>query len=118
MNYLWNVKKSKPLKTCCICNGFKTGECITIDDEKYHIGCIVELVNKPISYDRLLEIARKMHLWIFLHTSNEFEVYDELGLTDKENSLLGSSKGQFTIDDPEVVNHIKDVIEEIEGGKK
>lgn len=90
MNYLWNVKKGKPLKTCCICNGFKTGECITIDDEKYHIGCIAELVNKPISYDRLLEIARKMHLWIFLHT----------------------------IDDPEVVNHIKDVIKEIEGDKK
>ena len=33
---------------------------------------------------RLLQIARKMHLWIFLHSDNEDDVYKELGLTDKE----------------------------------
>lgn len=43
-----------------------------------------------IEYERLLEIAKKMHLWIFLNTSNEFKVYDELGLTDEENMILGS----------------------------
>ena len=43
-----------------------------------------------IEYERLLEIAKKMHLWIFLHSAYEFEVYDELGLTDEENLILGS----------------------------
>jgi len=41
--------------------------------------------------DRLLEIARKMHCWIFLHTYDEDEVYKELGLTPEENAILGSS---------------------------
>ena len=50
--------------------------------------------------DRLLNIARKMHTWIFLHTGNEKEVYDELGLTDEENVLLGYH-GQFILGDKE-----------------
>lgn len=45
---------------------------------------------RMISYDRLLELARKMHLWIFLHTADEFAVYKELGLTDEESAELGS----------------------------
>lgn len=49
-----------------------------------------------VDQERLLEIARKMHCWIFLHTADEFEVYDELGLTDEENALLGSM-GQFEV---------------------
>ena len=49
-----------------------------------------------IEYDRLLKIAKKMHCWIFLHTADEFEVYDELGLTDEENAELGSI-GAFTL---------------------
>ena len=44
---------------------------------------------KKIEYDRLLEIAAKMHCWIFLHSFDEQEVYDELGLTDEENAILG-----------------------------
>ena len=102
------------LVKCCICDGTKEGEFITIHDKKYHLNCIEDLANKEISYDRLLQIARKMHLWIFLHVSNEFEVYDELELTDDENSILGSSKSQMTIDDPKVVNHIKEIIDNIE----
>lgn len=43
-----------------------------------------------IEYDRLLKIAKKMHCWIFLNTADEMEVYDELGLTDEENVILGS----------------------------
>ena len=53
-----------------------------------------------IEYNRLLQIARKMHTWIFLHTGNEKEVYDELGLTDEENAMLGYS-GQFILGDKE-----------------
>ena len=44
-----------------------------------------------MDYERLLEIARKMHCWIFLHTFDEDEVYGELGLTPEENTILGSA---------------------------
>ena len=46
------------------------------------------MMNK-ISYERLLQIARKMHLYIFLHSGNEEDIYNELGLTDEENEILG-----------------------------
>lgn len=49
-----------------------------------------------IEYERLLQIARKMHTWIFLHSFDEQEVYDKLGLTDEENAILGYS-GQFEL---------------------
>ena len=46
--------------------------------------------NKPIEYDRLLQIAHKMHEWIFLNSMDEQEIYDSLGLTEEENYILGS----------------------------
>jgi hypothetical protein len=46
---------------------------------------------KEISYDRLLYLARKMHLEIFLMTSNEEEVYNRIGQTREENAILGYS---------------------------
>ena len=42
-----------------------------------------------IPYERLLIIAKKMHFWIWDHSFNEQEVYDELGLTEEENYILG-----------------------------
>lgn len=42
-----------------------------------------------IPYERLIELASKMHCWIFLHCGDEQEVYDQLGLTDEENWILG-----------------------------
>lgn len=44
-----------------------------------------------MEYDRLLEIARAMHCWIFLHSIDEDEVYKELGITQEENAILGSA---------------------------
>jgi len=44
-----------------------------------------------MEYDRLLEIARAMHCWIFLHSFDEDEVYKELGITPEENAILGSA---------------------------
>ena len=44
-----------------------------------------------MNYKRLLEVARKMHCWIFLHTFNEDEAYREIGLTEEENAFLGSA---------------------------
>ena len=43
-----------------------------------------------IEYNRLLQIAHKMHEWIFLNSIDEQEVYDSLGLTEEENYILGS----------------------------
>lgn len=40
-------------------------------------------------YTELLHAARKMHEWIFLHTGDEQEAYDECGLSDEMNTLLG-----------------------------
>ncbi len=51
-------------------------------------------------YERLLQIAKKMHTWIFLHSGDEQAVYDELGLTDEENAMLGYS-GQLILGDKE-----------------
>ena len=45
---------------------------------------------------RFKDIAKKMHLWIFLHSGDEQKIYDELGLTEEENIMLGYS-GQFRI---------------------
>lgn len=44
---------------------------------------------ESISYKRLLEIAKKLHTWVFTHTADEMCVYNELGLTKAENELLG-----------------------------
>lgn len=44
-----------------------------------------------MEYERLLDIAKRMHCWIFLHCFDEDEVYSELGLTPEENAILGSA---------------------------
>jgi hypothetical protein len=53
----------------------------------------VALQTAPISYKRLLELAETMHRWIFLHCADEREVYDELGITEKENYIFGYGGG-------------------------
>ena len=50
----------------------------------------LELAQKYISYERLLEIARKMHLWIFLHSGDDNYEYEKMGITEEENAILGS----------------------------
>lgn len=57
---------------------------------------------------RLLEIAKKMHLYIFLNVSDEQSAYDEIGLTDEENAILGYS-GEFVL--KEVTNEDKRMVE-------
>ena len=49
-------------------------------------------------YEHLLKIARKMHLWIFNNVFDEQEVYDECGLTDEDNAMLGYI-GQIVIEE-------------------
>ena len=47
--------------------------------------------------DHLLEVAEKMHEWIFLHSADEKEVYRRCGLTDEDDARLGYG-GQFVIE--------------------
>lgn len=42
-----------------------------------------------ITKERLFEIANALHLWIFKNCTNEWEIYEELGLSGEENFLLG-----------------------------
>ena len=42
-----------------------------------------------MTYERLLKLAKEMHLWIFLHCYDEQAVYEELGLTKEEDAFLG-----------------------------
>ena len=49
--------------------------------------CVNEMLD--VQEDRLLKIARKMHTWIFLHVEDEQKAYDDLGLSDDDNRLLG-----------------------------
>lgn len=45
--------------------------------------------NLRTQYVRMLHIAKKMHTWIFLNSGDEQKVYEELGLTQDENRVLG-----------------------------
>lgn len=47
--------------------------------------------------DHLLKIAKKMHLWIFEHTCDEYAAYKECGLTDEDDVRLGYG-GQFVVE--------------------
>ena len=68
-------------------------------DDKLLLDYITDLQEEN---ERLKKVAHKMHLWIFLHSGDEQKVYDELGLTDEENVMLGYS-GQFRIGSDEDV---------------
>ena len=67
-------------------------------------------LQKPISYERLFEIARKLHLEIFKLVNNEQEVYDRLGLTEEENSFLGYTNLNGMISNPENMKLLKELI--------
>lgn len=51
-------------------------------------------------YDHVLELARKMHTWIFSNTYDEQAAYDEMGLTDEDNALLGyGGRVEFSVNE-------------------
>ena len=54
------------------------------------------LIEVPIDYDELIKAAKAMHTWIFLNSVDEQEAYDECGLTDEMNAVLGYA-GSFNI---------------------
>ena len=52
--------------------------------------------------EELLMVAKKMHLWIFLHSGDEQAAYDECGLTDEMNAVLGySGQIELRVDPPQ-----------------
>ena len=70
---------------------------ITNPDVMIYMQALMESYEKlEQEIDRLKKIARKMHAWIFLNSNDEQKVYDELGLTDEDNTMLGYS-GQIKI---------------------
>lgn len=50
----------------------------------------VEKIKTVLPYERLLKLATKMHLYIFLHSGDEEEIYKELEMSQFENEILGS----------------------------
>lgn len=46
-----------------------------------------------------IDAAKAMHTWIFLHTGDEQAAYDECGLSDEMNAMLGYG-GQFVAELP------------------
>lgn len=49
----------------------------------------VTVQTTPISYERLLWLAREMHSWIYLNCDNELDIYNKLGITEEENYVFG-----------------------------
>lgn len=57
--------------------------------------CMRQLLSEAAdAIDELLKAAKAMHTWIFLNSVDEQDAYDECGLTDEMNMVLGYG-GQF-----------------------
>lgn len=55
--------KNNSVMKCCVCNNKKSGEFITIDNEKYHLCCIKQLKG---NWNKLKGYAKKI-----ISTDNE-----------------------------------------------
>lgn len=75
-------------------------ECFRAIVANHLIASGLTIQTTPISYERLLHIARQMHLWIFLNCADEQKAYDELKITAEENVVLGCG-GRLEITMPE-----------------
>ena len=90
MDYVELVKRLRePDKKCDNCS----------DKDNYDacLLCIDSLFKESAdAMEELLRAAKKMHLWIFLHSGDEEEAYDWCGLSDEMNATLGY-RGQFEL---------------------
>ena len=87
LDYIKDEREAIKDNAICPCDIFNGREIIKLYDY---------ITNLQEENERLLHIAKKMHTYIFLNSSDEQKVYDELGLTDKENKMLGYS-GQIIL---------------------
>lgn len=74
---------------CLVCRYYDEKDCDIARLADYLIAHGVTVQTTPISYKRLLKLAKKMHTWIFLNTGDEQAVYDEIGITEEENYVFG-----------------------------
>ena len=104
MSILINMEMPKRCEDCPVCHKYETVTAIAcgckINMRTREIGCVTRpdwcpLIEVPIDYDELLKAAKAMHTWIFLNSVDEQEAYDECGLTDEMNAILGYA-GSFT----------------------
>lgn len=71
-----------------------------LDQYRHHLACMAATVGDVVdeeAYRKLLKAAKKMHLWIFLHSGDEQSAYDECELTPELNALLGYD-GQYELE--------------------
>lgn len=67
----------------------------------------LDLINRQqAEIDKLKEIAKKMHTWIFLNSYDEEKAYAECGLTDEENIMLGYG-GKIVFEKEEIAGDVK-----------
>lgn len=57
------------------------------------------MVDAAEAIEELLKAAKAMHTWIFLNTGDEQAAYNECGLTDEMNTVLGYG-GQYIVEPP------------------
>lgn len=74
---------------CLGCRYYDDKNCDIVRLADYLIAHGVTVQTTPISYERLWELALKMHCWIFLHCADEEKVYDQLGIPEEENYVFG-----------------------------
>ena len=76
---------------------------ISIKDKMTILGMITaigyEYQRAADAIEELLKAAKAMHTWIFLNTGDEQAAYDECGLTDEMNAMLGYD-GQLIVELP------------------
>lgn len=58
-----------------------------------------DLAQAADAIEELLKAAKAMHTWIFLNSVDEQTAYDECGLTEQMNAVLGYG-GQFVAEPP------------------
>lgn len=102
----------KKAMECCANYGLlKCNKCPMRNDSKtcmYDLSKLaLDLINRQqAEIDKLKEIAKKMHTWIFLNSYDEEKAYAECGLTDEENIMLGYG-GKIVFEKEEIAGDVK-----------
>ncbi len=76
-------------KSCDLCRWEGTSNCSECEHPIDDVPSADAVSRKE--YEEILKAAKAMHTWIFLHTMDESEAYDECGLSAEMNALLGSA---------------------------
>ena len=83
-----------PLNYDATCNVIPFGRPDETNGTRRRDDCPLILVP---DYDELLRAARAMHTWIFLNSVDEYEAYEECGLSDEMDAILGYA-GSFMVE--------------------